>query len=977
MPKYRLLTTSASLSTSNGSWIESEAQSGVFADAVTQLNLGTLRTVTFTPGRSFTLDRVLLYLLFVARLGSLTITVKRGTTTLSTDVYDLTSTTEFPYTAGPMVLALSTPVALSSGTAYTINVQNSISGIAYAAGTTTMFYAAFPDTATNATTDKPNNTVGMVIPTGVTLTMDESLTLGTDGTVSGAICVGGKLQCLAPTSSYALTVGGRVVVGANSELVIGASDARISAANRFKIVTSYNTANSAVFISCPTNYLTTVGTPGFKVSLWGEYPSSFWTDIDADALALQQTIAVSSDVSSAWSVGDRVKIVGYAATTIVATEHEIQSMTSTTITLTTTFPNQIYKGGRVVNISKGTSFGVAIENTSASRGHILWVGAGHLVACDGVFFKDIGPGGHSLGYSDLSINEEIKNCLLHVVKSTQHTSMLAFSSWDFMAGCKVSNFHFVTNSYVFSAMNALFNNASLIIESSTFSGCFSSLQGISRAGNKLVNVVIQEYTSNCLQLSANGHDFISCKFFGGPIGLAFVSSNFNIFTDCRIEASSTSNINVESSSFVWYGGMLGADSANTALTFRTAYRSINQCVIEGATIGSLAVASDAPGPGVNSYLTTLGGFTRFRNVNNTANNHKSWQRQGYLTADGEKLVMSIKSPSEPLEVVYKANTSALTAVRVGIFVNAQIASADFYSSSYTLPTLSIEYDLGTVVTDVASANTSVQQLGVAFTPTVAFAPVQITLLGATDIVDSSDITWDTLTIVARKYGYRFYSFVKLINEAVADIIAILDSPASNPFITESSASAVADYTGFTINHSTQVITVTTPHTVQELYDWVNYHLTLDENLNVPEFFTTIDGTTYNCSYDMVVDGVTLAGSGKRLYMPANDFSAINGGGAGCIVTDSSGTLVAITLQNIVPGSTWAVYKASDGSEIVSSTVAASSEVSANYTHLTDTAVIVRVRKASSYPKYLPWSAAGTITSSGLTVVVAQVEDSIA
>lgn len=87
--------------------------------------------------------------------------------------------------------------------------------------------------------------------------------------------------------------------------------------------------------------------------------------------------------------------------------------------------------------------------------------------------------------------------------------------------------------------------------------------------------------------------------------------------------------------------------------------------------------------------------------------------------------------------------------------------------------------------------------------------------------------------------------------------------------------------------------------------------------------------------------------------------------------------VDINLSGIAEGSVVAVYKDSDDSEIISPTaVGATGIVTDTYIYSTDVPVTVKVRKGTSGTKYLPYNAPGTISSTGFSLIVSQVEDSI-
>lgn len=86
--------------------------------------------------------------------------------------------------------------------------------------------------------------------------------------------------------------------------------------------------------------------------------------------------------------------------------------------------------------------------------------------------------------------------------------------------------------------------------------------------------------------------------------------------------------------------------------------------------------------------------------------------------------------------------------------------------------------------------------------------------------------------------------------------------------------------------------------------------------------------------------------------------------------------VPISITGMASGSEFAIYKASDMSQIVAPT-STTGAYSGIYTYTGDTNIIVWVRKGTASTKYLPYEYAGTITSTGFALVVSQVVDTIA
>jgi hypothetical protein len=86
----------------------------------------------------------------------------------------------------------------------------------------------------------------------------------------------------------------------------------------------------------------------------------------------------------------------------------------------------------------------------------------------------------------------------------------------------------------------------------------------------------------------------------------------------------------------------------------------------------------------------------------------------------------------------------------------------------------------------------------------------------------------------------------------------------------------------------------------------------------------------------------------------------------------------VTLENIVSGSRWAVFKTSTGSVLDSGTAAATTVTSALIEKVADFTITVRVRKDSSGgARYLPFETNATFTGAGARVWVSQVPDTVA
>lgn len=62
----------------------------------------------------------------------------------------------------------------------------------------------------------------------------------------------------------------------------------------------------------------------------------------------------------------------------------------------------------------------------------------------------------------------------------------------------------------------------------------------------------------------------------------------------------------------------------------------------------------------------------------------------------------------------------------------KVNTATYYGGTYQLPTLSVDYDNGTIITTTATASTSWQLLTLNFTPTTTYPEIKINIGGYTD-----------------------------------------------------------------------------------------------------------------------------------------------------------------------------------------------------------------------------------------------------
>ncbi len=136
------------------------------------------------------------------------------------------------------------------------------------------------------------------------------------------------------------------------------------------------------------------------------------------------------------------------------------------------------------------------------------------------------------------------------------------------------------------------------------------------------------------------------------------------------------------------------------------------------------------------------------------------------------------------------------------------------------------------------------------------------------------------TVKIMDYTKQFYIFAKSVIAGSADTVPLqTDNFVSASFVTASA------YTGIAIDWVNSKITVTSNHTIQELYDYCKAQNMADATKSLySQPITTVDGATWTTGFDVVVDGCTLSGSGQILIISGKTFSFLNGGIATIRVT---------------------------------------------------------------------------------------------
>lgn len=359
--------------------------------------------------------------------------------------------------------------------------------------------------------------------------------------------------------------------------------------------------------------------------------------------------------------------------------------------------------------------------------------------------------------------------------------------------------------------------------------------------------------------------------------------------------------------------------------------------------------------------------TKIINKDGDLTQQETYKRQGAFYRDNSVFVASsssIRAKADTTELLSKT-MSVFAPNNVAVTIKGYLRKNSSYGST-NLPNVVLS---GLGITPVMFTMSNVNDTWEGFTLTatqVSGSDGSLTLTFNTQASSTSGLSYlsgvlDSPFITnVRHYGYKFDN---------SNIVLSQDS-----IIQQTNESTVGAYTGISINHATQKISLTANHTVRELYDYCYYNLCQTSNLGYSEFFTSTDGTNFTCTYDIEVNNCALSGSGN-ISMPAKSLTFIGSGSTTMIVTDSTGVKVNINVNGFVANSRIQLYNATTSTEIYNDVVAGTS-LSVPVTWTTNQSIRYRVMyvNGTSAKKWI--EATGTLTSLGLTITLNQEDDAI-
>ena len=302
-------------------------------------------------------------------------------------------------------------------------------------------------------------------------------------------------------------------------------------------------------------------------------------------------------------------------------------------------------------------------------------------------------------------------------------------------------------------------------------------------------------------------------------------------------------------------------------------------------------------------------YTYLLGVNITdQNEYYDYNGRWFSSGSYSQITGQCDQTTRAAQFTYKNLSGNVAGFSVYAQTTLQIQNSAYYAGSYTLPQLILSSDLGvTSSTVTAAASTASQTIGTTIVPATNNGYVNCTLsLQTNSSAANSQVVFTNLKGNIRAIGYQFVEVTALTDgtlyKPTLDPVMSFSTPVIDPFWSVTNPVTLAGYSSlFTINTSTNTITIGSNATLQQLYDYCRYFLTLSANRGVTPFFSTSDGTHFTSTYN-IVNNAVLSGTG---YITTT--GTVSGSGSTTVIyTTGSGTTGYITLT-VPSGSSLAIY----------------------------------------------------------------------
>jgi len=567
-----------------------------------------------------------------------------------------------------------------------------------------------------------------------------------------------------PSASYTLTLNNSIVLCAYGGFRMGTSDSPIPATYPAYIESQASTAIKGLQRGDMMSYH-----GKYSIFLYSEYPSVMRTTLAADANSGQKTIITTDETG--WSSGDVIAIGKWARTT-GSQLFTIDTISSTTITLTANLDRKRFSGGSVIKLGGG-GFGIYFQkDTNVVASITLDVN----FQIRGVCFKrtSMGQLNHYYAPTKAEANYTVSEPFIEYCSFSVQTISypgIFINGVIPINGMRIEKCN--------SAMGVLFSFTSLVL-SNWRSGTLKvyDCRGVDNAhgssgylgsrtdANSFIdfrdNILENGYWLPALQLMGINAIFKNNKiwgFYSNNYGALYIGSlinsidiSGNTIDDCTIgvEIGPYSMINTKFSNFTF-----GSSSSNGTDIYLQPFAYLDLLFDTPTGISTLNIS--------NIIYSIPGSKLGFINYNNTTGDHRNYLTYGHIVSTGDGLTdttvhtsgtgkfairFESSSSTNPLTWDFTVPTGNIQGKTMTVTVWCKINSVNYYSGTYQLPRLMVDYDNGTTVYCQASETTDWQQLFVTFTPTTTYGQITVTLSTMTDQTGSSAyVYWDDMSLL--------------------------------------------------------------------------------------------------------------------------------------------------------------------------------------------------------------------------------------
>lgn len=232
-------------------------------------------------------------------------------------------------------------------------------------------------------------------------------------------------------------------------------------------------------------------------------------------------------------------------------------------------------------------------------------------------------------------------------------------------------------------------------------------------------------------------------------------------------------------------------------------------------------------------------------------------------------------------------------------------------------------------------------------------------------------TGQSATATGKAYlsGIPYAPFVTAVDHYGYTYAPTLATRDVDPVIDESDEATVSAYTGISISGG--VITLTSNHSIRELYDYCQYYRAVNQ---IAPFFTSADGVNFNCSYDLTLNGGNITGTGA-IAMSSNTFTRTGSESSSVIITHDAGTFTTLSVSGIVDGSRLRLLNVTDNIELANEVISGTT-YSSNFEWTAEKTIQLQLTNVDGATAYLPYLSTNTITAAGLSFLADQELDTV-